>query len=186
LADHNLNSRCNNLDTEVKGLINNAVIMESGLAQSQKEIENLTSKITELWKYIETLEKRIQEFQSNAEIAMQNKQVELLNPIIEKVQNAVNAVGQEKGFTYILDKTAGVVVFIGENAIDITADVKAKLPEIKAKLNAKKIEAKKEVAAEEKPAKKTTTRKATTKKAETEEKPAKKAPAKKAAAKKAE
>jgi hypothetical protein len=30
LADHNLNSRCNNLDTEVKGLINNAVIMESG------------------------------------------------------------------------------------------------------------------------------------------------------------
>ena len=73
------------------------------------------------------IEKRIQEFQGNAEIAMQNKQVELLNPIIEKVQNAVNAVGQEKGFTYILDKTAGVVVFIGENAIDITADVKAKL-----------------------------------------------------------
>ena len=53
--------------------------------------------------------------------------MELLSPIIEKVQNAVNAVGQEKGFTYILDKTAGVVVFIGENAIDITSDVKAKL-----------------------------------------------------------
>ena len=71
-------------------------------------------------KEIVDLEKRIQEFQSNAEIAMQNKQVELLNPIIEKVQNAVNAVGQEQGFTYILDKSVGAVVFIGDNAIDIT------------------------------------------------------------------
>ena len=78
-------------------------------------------------KEIVDLETRIQEFQASAEMAMQSKQMELLSPIIEKVQNAVNAVGQEKGFTYILDKTAGVVVFIGENAIDITSDVKAKL-----------------------------------------------------------
>ena len=60
-------------------------------------------------------------------MAMQNKQLELLNPLIEKVQNAVNAVGKEKGFTYIFDKAAGAVVFIGDNAVDITADVKAKL-----------------------------------------------------------
>lgn len=73
------------------------------------------------------LETRINEFQGSAEMAMQSKQLELLNPLIEKVQNAVNAVGQEKGFTYILDKAAGVVVYIGENAVDITADVKAKL-----------------------------------------------------------
>ena len=60
-------------------------------------------------------------------MAMQSKQLELLNPLIEKVQNAVNAVGKEKGFTYILDKATGTIVFIGDNAIDITADVKAKL-----------------------------------------------------------
>ena len=78
-------------------------------------------------KEIVDLETRISEFQSSADMAMQNKQLELLNPLIEKVQNAVNAVGKEKGFTYILDKAAGVVVFIGDNAIDITADVKAKL-----------------------------------------------------------
>ena len=53
--------------------------------------------------------------------------MELIAPLIEKVQNAVNAVGQEKGFTYILDKASGTVVYIGDNAIDITADVKAKL-----------------------------------------------------------
>ena len=78
-------------------------------------------------KEIVDLETRISEFQSSADMAMQNKQLELLNPLIEKVQNAVNAVGKEKGFTYIFDKAAGTVVYIGENAIDITADVKAKL-----------------------------------------------------------
>lgn len=78
-------------------------------------------------KEIYDLETRINEFQNNADYALQAKQMELLNPLIEKVQNAVNAVGQEKGFTYIFDKSAGAVVYIGENAIDITADVKTKL-----------------------------------------------------------
>ncbi len=78
-------------------------------------------------KEIVDLETRISEFQNSAEMAMQSKQLELLNPLIEKVQNAVNAVGKEKGFTYILDKATGTIVFIGDNAIDITADVKAKL-----------------------------------------------------------
>ncbi|MBO5809535.1 MAG: OmpH family outer membrane protein [Bacteroidales bacterium] len=92
---------------------------------NQATMSNLIRQSKE--KEIIDLETRIQEFQGSADMALQAKQVELLNPIIEKVQNAVNAVGQEKGFTYILDKTAGVVVYIGENAIDITADVKAKL-----------------------------------------------------------
>ena len=78
-------------------------------------------------KEIVDLETRISEFQGSDDMAMQNKQLELLNPLIEKVQNAVNAVGKEKGFTYIFDKAAGAVVFIGDNAVDITADVKAKL-----------------------------------------------------------
>jgi outer membrane protein len=78
-------------------------------------------------KEILDLETRIREFEASADMALQNKQMELINPLIEKVQNAVNAVGQEQGFTYILDKSVGAVVFIGDNAIDITADVKTKL-----------------------------------------------------------
>ena len=92
---------------------------------NQATMSNLVRQSKE--KEIVDLETRIGEFQSNAEYAMQSKQVELLNPLIEKVQNAVNAVGTDKGFTYILVKAAGVVVFIGDNAIDITSDVKAKL-----------------------------------------------------------
>ena len=92
---------------------------------NQATLSNLIRQSKE--KEIVDLETRISEFQASADMAMQNKQLELLNPLIEKVQNAVNAVGKEKGFTYIFDKAAGTVVYIGENAIDITADVKAKL-----------------------------------------------------------
>ena len=92
---------------------------------NQATLSNLIRQSKE--KEIVDLETRINEFQASADMAMQNKQLELLNPLIEKVQNAVNAVGKEKGFTYIFDKAAGAVVFIGDNAVDITADVKAKL-----------------------------------------------------------
>ena len=92
---------------------------------NQATLSNLIRQSKE--KEIVDLETRISEFQASADMAMQNKQLELLNPLIEKVQNAVDAVGKEKGFTYIFDKAAGAVVFIGDNAVDITADVKAKL-----------------------------------------------------------
>ena len=92
---------------------------------NQATMSNLIRQSKE--KEIIDLETRIQEFQASADMALQNKQMELIAPLIEKVQNAVNAVGQEKGFTYILDKASGTVVYIGDNAIDITADVKAKL-----------------------------------------------------------
>lgn len=78
-------------------------------------------------KEIMDLQGRIQDFQANAETAFDEKRVELLTPVIEKVQNAVNTVGKEKGYTYIFDKSVGAIVYIGTDAIDITADVKAKL-----------------------------------------------------------
>ena len=78
-------------------------------------------------KEIIDLQGRIQDFQANAETAFDEKRIELLTPVIEKVQNAVNTVGKEKGYTYIFDKSVGAIVYIGTDAIDITSDVKAKL-----------------------------------------------------------
>ena len=78
-------------------------------------------------KEILDLQSRIQQFQANAEVEFENKRTELLKPILDKIQNAINTVGKEKGYTYVLDLATGAAVYIGDNAIDATNDVKAKL-----------------------------------------------------------
>ena len=73
------------------------------------------------------LESRISAFQANAENEFDAKRAELLQPLLEKIQNAINAVDKEKGYTYIIDLATGTAVYVGTDAIDITKDVKAKL-----------------------------------------------------------
>lgn len=78
-------------------------------------------------KEILDLQTRIQQFQANAEDDYAKKREQLLTPLLEKIQNAINAVGKEKGYTYILDLATGTTVYTGADAIDATPAVKAKL-----------------------------------------------------------
>ena len=92
---------------------------------NQATMSNLVKQSKE--KEIVDIQNRIQQFQANAEQEFEAKRAELLQPILEKIQNAINAVGKEKGYTYILDTATGAAVYIGTDAIDCTKDVKAKL-----------------------------------------------------------
>ena len=65
--------------------------------------------------------------QANAETEFESKRAELLKPILDKIQNAINTVGKEKGYTYVLDLATGAAVYVGTDAVDCTNDVKAKL-----------------------------------------------------------
>ena len=65
--------------------------------------------------------------EANAEQDFEGKRAELLKPILDKIQNAINTVGKEKGYTYVLDLATGAAVYVGTDAIDATSDVKAKL-----------------------------------------------------------
>lgn len=70
--------------------------------------------------------KRIQDLQQVAQQDYQKKQVELLTPIQKKIQDAIAAVGNENGYTYIVD--AATVLFMNNStAIDATTKVRAKL-----------------------------------------------------------
>lgn len=75
---------------------------------------------------IQDLAKRIEDLQKVAQQDYQKKQVELITPIQKKVQDAVSAVGNENGYTYIVD--ASTVIFMNNStAIDATPKVRAKL-----------------------------------------------------------
>ena len=76
-------------------------------------------------KEIVDLQGRIQEFQSGAEADLAAKQDELSKPMLDKIKKAIDDVVKAKGLAYVFEKT--VILSIGDGAIDVTADVKAKL-----------------------------------------------------------
>ena len=92
---------------------------------NQATMSNLVKQSKE--KEIVDLQTRIQQFQVNAENEFEGKRAELLKPMLDKIQNAINAVGKEKGYTYMLDLATGAAVYVGDNAVDATKDVKSKL-----------------------------------------------------------
>lgn len=92
---------------------------------NQTTMSNLVKQSKE--KEIIDIQNRIQQFQSNAESEFENKRAELLKPILDKIQTAINAVGKEKGYTYMLDLATGAAVYVSDDAVDATKDVKAKL-----------------------------------------------------------
>ena len=70
---------------------------------------------------------KIQNFQQTAAQDLQRQQETLLAPITQKIQNAIQAVGAEGGYTFIFDQAAGAIIYTGNNAEDVSAKVKAKL-----------------------------------------------------------
>lgn len=94
-----------------------------------KESKNLTDivKQTKEQELID-LNKRIQEFQQNAQTQYQNKQVELFQPIYTKVDKAIKEVGKENGFLYVFDVAKGGLLYFDETkSTNVTPLAKAKL-----------------------------------------------------------
>lgn len=74
----------------------------------QKNGANMTDVIrADKEKELQNLQTRIQEMQNNAQTSLQTKQQQLLEPILTKVNNAIQEVGKESGFLYILNMDAG-------------------------------------------------------------------------------
>ncbi len=74
---------------------------------------------------IQDIQGRMDNFMQVAQQDVQKKQQELIQPIQEKLQKAIKQVGDEKGYTYIIDPAA--LLYTGSNAIDATSFVRTKL-----------------------------------------------------------
>jgi outer membrane protein len=64
-------------------------------------------------KELTSLRASIEEFQRNAEVSLQKKQQSLLEPAYKKMQQAIDEVSKENGYTYVFNSDAGY----GTNAI---------------------------------------------------------------------
>ena len=115
----------NELQSQLQTMANEYQTKMQDYEANQATMSNLVKQSKE--KEIIDIQNRIQQFQANAEQEFEAKRAELLSPILEKIQNAINTVGKEKGYTYILDLATGAAVFVGTDAVDANKDVKAKL-----------------------------------------------------------
>ncbi len=78
-------------------------------------------------KEIQDLDTRIKQYNQMAQQTLAQKEQQLLQPIMQKVQNAINEVGQEQGLLYIFDISTQVVLYHSDKSIDCEPLVKAKL-----------------------------------------------------------
>ncbi len=97
------------------------------LDQYVKDSKNLTDLVKATKEQeLADMQNRINNFQQQAQTQLQEKQAELLNPIIEKANNAINAVAKEGGYIYIYDVRTLVYVDTVKST-DIGPLVKTKL-----------------------------------------------------------
>ncbi|MGM0612006.1 MAG: OmpH family outer membrane protein [Bacteroidota bacterium] len=126
-------------DTAQTALENYAKSLQNDLKTYQQEFEKKYQKymedeasMPELMKEtrqeeLMQMEERIRKYQESAQQDLQAKEQELLQPILQKAQDAIDKVAEENEFTYILDTSQGSVVFVGEKGKDIMPMVRKEL-----------------------------------------------------------
>ena len=102
---------------------------ETQLKDFQINQESMSAAIrNDKLKSLQDLEERITLFQQSAQQSIQLKEAELFEPILTKIQNAIDQVSEEKGYSYVFDigGNAGGLVYKNDTN-DITNMVKEKL-----------------------------------------------------------
>jgi len=125
------------IETEIQ---NHAKELETQLLAMQKELETkyqdfqakeamMTEAIRDdKIKELTGLEQRLKSFQENAQADLQKKEQSLTEPLITKAKNAIEDVGKENGYTYILDSGIGFILYMDPTtAEDVMPLVKKKL-----------------------------------------------------------
>lgn len=74
-------------------------------------------------KEMQDMGQRIQQYRDTAQKQLQDKEAEIVKPIMEKAKAAIQKVGKSKGCQYVLDASALLLA----DGQDITADVKKEL-----------------------------------------------------------
>ncbi len=124
LADSTLQKFGASLESQLKTMTNE---YQSKVGDFRAGEATMAEPIKEMKaKEINDLEQRIQDFQDSAQQSLQKKKEEIYTPIIKKAEDAIKGIAKEKGYSYILDTSVGVVLFAQESD-DILPQVKTKL-----------------------------------------------------------
>lgn len=96
------------------------LVAEGGLSPKQQETEG---------KRLQGEEQKIAQYEQKMVADLQKKEAELLQPILTKLQDAINAVAKEGGYTYVLNDVpgAGSIILFKEPGNNLTEAVIKKM-----------------------------------------------------------
>ena len=121
------------LQEELEGLQEQGQIMMQEFEAQQKDFqinqESMNDAVrNDKLKSLENLQERILLFEQSAEQSIQMKQAELFEPILTKIQHAIDEVAKDNGYSYIFDLIGlqGGLVY-KDDTHDITQLVRRKL-----------------------------------------------------------
>ncbi len=97
---------------------------QNKLKKYEQEATTVTDAVNETRsKEVQDMQKRIVDYRDNAQKELQQKEADIVKPIMEKVKASIQKVGKAKGYQYVLN-SEGLLLTDGPN---ITADVKKDL-----------------------------------------------------------
>ena len=97
---------------------------QTKLKKYEAESATVTEAINqERSKEVQEMQKRITDFRDNAQKELQQKESDIVKPLMEKVRASIQKVGKAKGFQYVLDGSS-LLLADGPN---LTMDVKKDL-----------------------------------------------------------
>jgi outer membrane protein len=76
---------------------------------------------------IQEMQQRLQNFSQTANQDLQQQQMVLIQPVMDKARKAIDEVAKERGLLYVFDLSQGNPIYTSEESLDLVPLVKAKL-----------------------------------------------------------
>lgn len=93
--------------------------------EAQDTLSNVVRQLRE--RELMELQNRIQEFQTGAQEDLQQREMELIQPIFEKIEKTISEVARERGYIYVFDIDANSILYFSDDSEDILPYVREKL-----------------------------------------------------------
>ncbi len=120
-AQNQLQKLSGTYDAEYKKMVEEYQVK---IKKYEAEAATVTEAVNgERSKEVQDMQKRIVDYRDNAQKELQQKETDIVKPLMEKVRASIQKVGKAKGFQYVLD---GSTLLLADGP-NITADVKKDL-----------------------------------------------------------
>ena len=125
-AEANLDALKKQLQKKGQQMLTNLEAKYKDLQRKEEQGELSRKQMETEAQSIKQEEAKIAQFEQDMQKQLLTKQEELMKPVIDKINNAIQAVAKEGNFNYIFDAVGGFILYADDNQ-DVTALVKAKL-----------------------------------------------------------